>query len=316
MYTLRRILSRKPFQLIIVPLIIIFCVVACDLDENKPTPTIVDMPDHGSVGEEIHIVGYYFATSIAGNVVKFNGVEGEVTSATSSDLSVIVPAGATTGKVTITANGLTGISQPFTIYVNGNITDVSPWSGPTGTTVTVTGTNFQTLPENFNVRINYSVLEATGPNSFIAISKSAATILTSISSTEYKFNVPPMPLASGNIEVKAFGEEIYASNGQNSTSDVSRFTVQSFIVTGFTPSSGARGSSVVISGSGFTASLAAYKVYFYDAPFHITEGTVTNATTTAITVTVPVTAITGTMSLQTTDNSPGVSMHRAFIVTP
>lgn len=58
-------------------------------------------PDSGQVGSAVAIAGTGFSTNAANNAVLFNGVQAEVISATQTNLSVIVPPTATTGKISV-----------------------------------------------------------------------------------------------------------------------------------------------------------------------------------------------------------------------
>ncbi len=73
-------------------------------------------PDSGMVGDTVTITGKNFSTTAANNTVTFNGTVAGVTSATATQLVVTVPEGATTGKITVTARGLTASSSSdFTV---------------------------------------------------------------------------------------------------------------------------------------------------------------------------------------------------------
>ncbi|MEQ8221440.1 MAG: SUMF1/EgtB/PvdO family nonheme iron enzyme [Candidatus Eremiobacterota bacterium] len=62
-------------------------------------------PTSGYEGDEITITGSNFSANPSGNTVSFNGVNAEVTSASTTTLTVKVPAGATTGKISMTTPG-------------------------------------------------------------------------------------------------------------------------------------------------------------------------------------------------------------------
>jgi hypothetical protein len=78
---------------------------------TPPSLTITDFtPSTGSSVTYVLITGTNFNTNISNDVVSFNGVAATVRSATSTSLIVEVPTGATTGKITITANNKTATS--------------------------------------------------------------------------------------------------------------------------------------------------------------------------------------------------------------
>lgn len=84
-------------------------------------PTIVSfLPATGAAGTVVKITGRYFAAVPEENVVYFGAVRAAVTSASTSSLTVIVPAGATFKPITVTTNGLTAFSkQPFVTSFSG-----------------------------------------------------------------------------------------------------------------------------------------------------------------------------------------------------
>lgn len=68
-------------------------------------PTITSFtPTSGSEGTTVTITGTNFSTTAANNIVSFNGVAATVSAATATQLTVTVPSGATTGKITVTVN--------------------------------------------------------------------------------------------------------------------------------------------------------------------------------------------------------------------
>jgi serine/threonine-protein kinase len=73
--------------------------------------SIIDFtPITGSLSTNVTITGTNFSNNIADDVVKFNGVTTTVSSATPTELIVGVPLNATTGKITVTINGVTATS--------------------------------------------------------------------------------------------------------------------------------------------------------------------------------------------------------------
>jgi len=68
-------------------------------------------PTQGVIGTEVLIEGTYFDPNAAGNVVKFNGVTAQVLEATATTLKVVVPAGATTGPISVTAHSSSASSM-------------------------------------------------------------------------------------------------------------------------------------------------------------------------------------------------------------
>ena len=74
-----------------------------------------------------------------------------------------VPAGATTGSVVVTVGGATSNALPFTVTVASppTVTSLAPSSGPVGTAVTITGTNFGASKGTSTVTFNGTAATAT-----------------------------------------------------------------------------------------------------------------------------------------------------------
>jgi IPT/TIG domain-containing protein/flagellar hook capping protein FlgD len=193
-------------------------------------PTISSFsPGSGPVGSEVTLHGSSFASA---SVVKFNGT-------TASNLTVIsdtvlhatVPAGASSGPVSVTNAAGTGTSAGnFTVLLPPSVTAFNPASGPVGTEVTIQGTGFGGA---IGVEFNGSDAE------FIVES---STLLRA---------TVPAGASSGRISVSSL-----AGTGSSAAS----FTViVPPTITSFTPASGAVGIQVTIHGSSFaTASVVKF----------------------------------------------------------
>jgi hypothetical protein len=99
-------------------------------------------PTTGPVGTSVTITGTNFGATQGTSTVKFNGTTATPTSWSATSIVAPVPAGATTGNVVVTVNGLASNGVSFTVTVPPSITSLAPTSGPVGTSVTITGTNF------------------------------------------------------------------------------------------------------------------------------------------------------------------------------
>lgn len=114
---------------------------------QKVLPTITAAPAQGTVGMTITITGTNF--DVNGNVmVKFTGVASAVApSSVSNDgtsLTVVVPAGATTGKIQVTAFGTETAESPqaFTIAAGPVITGTTPTTLVKGQSFAIQGVGF------------------------------------------------------------------------------------------------------------------------------------------------------------------------------
>ncbi|MDX6376961.1 MAG: hypothetical protein QOE98_1264, partial [Gaiellaceae bacterium] len=154
------------------------------------------------------------------------------------------------------------------------ITSFSPASGNLGSSVVVTGTNFIATPASNTVK-------------FGGASGTAATV-TAATTTSLTVTVP------GGI---AAASSIYVSNATNgAATSVSNFTVSPTTVTSFTAKAAA-GASITITGTNFHTTPASNTVLFNGSGG--VAGTVTAATTTSLTVTVPAAATAGKLYVTT-----------------
>ncbi|MVM30447.1 cell shape-determining protein MreB [Spirosoma sp. HMF4905] len=115
-------------------------IVACKKNPDEPTPVIKPTPKTtiasvdpatAPVGSTIAITGTNFSTDPGSNTITIGGVTATVVSATDTRLVVVVPAGATSGPVSVTAGGQTA-QAPGTFTVS--LPAVKPVKEVSGTT--------------------------------------------------------------------------------------------------------------------------------------------------------------------------------------
>ena len=123
------------------------------------------------MGISVTITGENFSATALENEVGFGGVMAEdPTSASATSLTVRVPSGARTGRISVAVGGQTGTSsESFTVTGTTPALDppvvssFTPTSGPVGTTVTITGENFsETASEN---EVRFGGVMAAAPTS-------------------------------------------------------------------------------------------------------------------------------------------------------
>ncbi|MGI4875287.1 MAG: FG-GAP-like repeat-containing protein [Janthinobacterium lividum] len=157
------------------------------LNRSPTEPTITSFsPMGGLVGSTVTITG----TNLGGATsVSFNGtVQPVVTNNTATSLTVVVPAGATTGPLTVTAASGTALSTLyFAVSPTPVLTSISPASGPVGSTVTFNGTGLRGV-----LAITFA---GTSPNSLSTgfIVNAAGTQITGV--------VVPQAAVTGNVTV-------------------------------------------------------------------------------------------------------------------
>ena len=98
-------------------------------------------PTTGPAGSVVTISG---TTLTGATAVTFNGVNAaSFTVDSTTQITAVVPAGATTGKIAVTTPGGTATSAAdFTVILPPTVTGFSPTNGPVGTSVTISGTAF------------------------------------------------------------------------------------------------------------------------------------------------------------------------------
>ncbi|HVM88092.1 MAG TPA: IPT/TIG domain-containing protein [Puia sp.] len=111
---------------------------------QTPVPAISSItPNSGSIGTSVTISGNDFSSTVSGNTVKFNGITATINSASATSLTVAAPSGGTTGKITLTVDGVinyitdgTHYSEATCIYANGPDVYIAYLEGDNGNTET------------------------------------------------------------------------------------------------------------------------------------------------------------------------------------
>jgi RHS repeat-associated protein len=148
------------------------------------------------VGDRVTLRGTGFAAVAADNVVRFNGTLAAVREASATQLTVTVPAGATSGPISVTTPaGSTTSSDPFDVGGKGpQITGLSARVAEVGDVVTLSGRRFDTT-------------------ALVDVNGTAARVM-SATSTELRFEVPNA--LSGRVEVstadgRAVGPDLFVA---------------------------------------------------------------------------------------------------------
>jgi hypothetical protein len=202
---------------------------------NAPTVTRVG-PSSGPVGTPITITGTNFGANQSNSTVTFNGTAAVPTNWSATSITAPVPAGATPGKVVVTVGAVASNGVFFTVTATGpTITGLSQTSGPVGTPITITGTNFGATQGNSTVTIN-----------------SVRASPTSWSTTSVTAPVPSGNTV-GSIVVTVGG---IASNGIG-------FTITSSVpnITSVSPTSGPVGTVFTITGTNFGSTQGDFETF-------------------------------------------------------
>lgn len=253
---------------------------ANDFTVTVPAPGIASFsPSSGVVGTEVTITGDDFEGATA---VQFNGIAASsYTVDSSTQIRANVPAGAITGKISVTTAGGTAQSvNDFTITIPlPTITSFTPTSGLVGAEITISGSN----------------LTGATAAQFNGASASSFTVDTA---TQIRATVPS-GATTGKLAVTTDGGTAQSANDFTAIIPIP-------IISSFTPTSGSIGDEVTISGSNFTGASPVQFNGVDAASFAVDSDTQIRAT-------VPVGATTGTISV-TTSAGTGTSAND-FLVT-
>jgi hypothetical protein len=187
-------------------------------------PTISSFtPATGGVGTTVVIIGTHLTGTTA---VSFSGTAStSVTLTSDTQISAVVPSGASTGTISITTPGGTATSAAsFTFVAAPAITSFTPTSGTAGDTVTVTGTNLAGTTE-------------------VTFNGVASTSVPVVSGTSVQA-VVPASAGTGPIRITTPGGTAVTSTNFTCTTPVPAPTVASF-----TPTSGGAGTIMSIYGT-------------------------------------------------------------------
>jgi YD repeat-containing protein len=145
-------------------------------------------PVSGVVGAVVTISGKGFSPDLALNEVYFNGTRATVTASGATQITAVVPSGATTGSISLIAPGGSATSAAaFTVTADSGaptITSFSPTSGVAGTAVNVSGTHFDTDPKL--LKLNLSTIGISAPTA----TSLTATILPGAGSGHFSLASP------------------------------------------------------------------------------------------------------------------------------
>jgi len=232
------------------------------------TPYILSLsPTSGYIGTSVTITGTTFGSTQGSSTVKFNGTTATPTSWGASTIVAPVPTGATTGNVTVTVSGNASNGVSFTVYVTPSISSLSPTSDAVGASITINGSNFQSTQGTSTVTFN-----------------GVAASPTTWGNTQIKAPVPS-GATTGNVVVTVAG---LASNGKS-------FTVKPTpTISNVSPSSGAVGMTVTITGTNFGSTQGSSTV-----TFNSTAATPTSWNAMTIVVPIPTGATTGNLVVST-----------------
>jgi len=234
---------------------------------QPPPPTISSFtPASGPVGTEVIITGANFSGVSS---VKFNGAPAATFVVDSqTQIRATVPAGATSGKISVTTGGGTAMSATnFTVTAPApSITSFTPASGPVGTEVTITGNSFNGVSSvQFNgapaasfVVDSETQIRATVPAGATSGQISVATGAgTALSATDFTVTVNGVTTTSFTPSADTYVKKSSSGTNYGSNSDLRvRLTSSDMLNTYL---------KFQISGLSGTVQSAKLRLYVYDA---------------------------------------------------
>lgn len=226
--------------------------ISVHVNDISPVPFIQSFtPAAAATGTSVTISGSNFTGATA---VSFGGTPAAsfvVNSA--SSITAVVGTGAT-GSVAVTNPQGTGTRAGFTYLTPPIISSFNPTSGPAGTLVTITGSNF-----TGSTSVKFG---GTAASSFTIVSPTSITATIGLG-------------LSGNISITN-------PSGTGSLGSFTYLPGAAPVITNINPLSAPLGASVTITGNNFNSSPAGNFVFFGSI-----RATVTSASATSLTVTVP-----------------------------
>lgn len=192
------------------------------VDFAMPNPQITSIsPTSGGVGTQVTVNGSGFGATAGGAYV--NWTPAQVQSWSDTQVVISVGAGTTSGNVLINNGGVYSNAVNFTMP-NPQITSISPTSGGVGTQITVTGTGFGTTSGTANVNWTPAQVQSWSDTQVVIVVAAGTT--------------------TGGVRL---------NNGGVYSNSVT-FTMPNPQIASITPTSGAVGTQITVTGTGFGAS--------------------------------------------------------------
>ncbi|MBI4490136.1 MAG: IPT/TIG domain-containing protein [Deltaproteobacteria bacterium] len=284
-------------------------------------------PTSGPVGTSVTISGSNFGSTQGSSTVTFNGTSATPTSWSATSIVVPVPTGATTGPVVVNVGGVASNGVTFTVVSTGNIAGtvsrMSDGSPISNALVEALQSNVVKGSTKTGADGTYSISGlAAGPYDVRASAGGYATRLqkgttvTGGATTTVNFDLEPATITYiydklGRLisVVDSAGDTVsYRYDAVGNLESISRQNSADVSIIEFSPGTGQVGTSVTISGTGFSPTASENTVTFNGA-----VATVTSATATQIVTSVPSGATTGPIAVTTPAGSATSSS--AFTVT-
>jgi Leucine-rich repeat (LRR) protein len=181
-------------------------------------------PSIGPVGTTVIFTGLNFSTTLNNNTVYFGAVKANVLAATTTSLTVTVPAGANYQPISITTNNLTAYSKkPFTVIFPGGGTGFTASSfapkvdNTTGSfPVFVTGIDLNADSKADLVLPNYG--NADGTSVSVLKNNSTTGIISFAGKVDFPTGSGPWSIAAGDLDGDGKPDLVIANESANTIS--------------------------------------------------------------------------------------------------
>ncbi len=130
-------------------------------DFGGPLSVTSFTPASGATNSTVTISGTGFSMTASNQIVKFNNIVATTTPISTTSLSAVVPAGATTGSITVGREGTIVTSPKEFVALPFKINSFSPVTAGVNTTVTIVGSGFSSTVAKNIVLINGEKAEVT-----------------------------------------------------------------------------------------------------------------------------------------------------------
>lgn len=178
-------------------------------------------PQSGPTGTTVIITGSNFNATPANNIVFFGAVKATVNSATSTTLSVTVPAGATYAPITVTVNGLTGYSaKPFNVTFSSGIltTNSFGYSGNLDSVTNIETNDIATGDFNVDGLVDIAVVDQLNNQLSVYTNTSAAGAISFGQAINFTTGIQPVGIASGDLNGDGKTDLVVTNKNDNTVS--------------------------------------------------------------------------------------------------
>jgi hypothetical protein len=255
-----------------------------------PPPARIDAiePSAGPPGTVVSLRGHNFSPRLTGNVVTLGPTSVLVRSATPNELSVTVPAGATSNKFLVRVAGAAEVASGiFQVTTPTTVTEVKPPRGGPGSLLTIRGSGFSKTAASNRVFLN-----------------SVPLIVKSATETELVAELPTSRVASGKLLVDV--------QGAGRAESPEPFVVQRPPdISDFAPKKGPPGTKIVVRGTNLGALAEAVEAKIGEAKLVVHE-----ARDTRLTLEIPPEAKTGKLSIRVHGVGPAWSDTPFLVAEP